>query len=86
MVGEEEEVGGVGKEGRAGRTERRRQNRNVCEILVPDLNGRDILEDLGLDGYFNELAQVRRVPGNEECNSGLLSALWNIQLSYEIES
>ena len=50
VIGEGEEVGGVGKEGRAGRTERRKQNRNVCEILVRDLNGRDILEDLGLDG------------------------------------
>jgi hypothetical protein len=50
LKGEGEEVGRVGKEGRAERTERRRQNRNVCEILVPDLNGRDILEDLGLDG------------------------------------
>jgi hypothetical protein len=47
---EREEVGGVGTEGRAGHTESRKQNRNMYEILVPDLIGRNIFEDLGLDG------------------------------------
>jgi len=47
---EREEVIGVGKEGRAGRTESRMQNRNMYEILVPDLIGRNILEDLSVAG------------------------------------